>query len=147
MCLHSSNLYGQNFFFFLNNITFFFAIYRFLNNSNPLKTIEEFILFLKLTILPIVHFFLSFTLCHTKIYSSISPSRPETKPSDFFRSFRDWVCIKPLVHRRFLDRYFKVLWEEVKLNLKIFSFIGASATKKVCKVKNVQVWIASRYFE
>ena len=49
----------------------------------------------------------------------------------------------PLIHGLFSNSYFKVLWEggDTKF-LDFFLFIGASATKKACKVKNFQVCVA-----
>ena len=49
--------------------------------------------------------------------------------------------LNPLVLGRFLDRYFKVLWGP---NFLIF-FHRDIRNKKVCKVKNFQVWVVSWY--
>ena len=41
--------------------------------------------------------------------------------------------LNPLIHGRFSDPYFKVLWEGGKTKFLDFFFIGASATKRFAR--------------
>ena len=55
--------------------------------------------------------------------------------------------LNPLKHGRFSDLYFKVLWEGVKTKFLDFFFHRGIRNKKVCKVKNFQVWVLHDNFE
>ena len=50
--------------------------------------------------------------------------------------------INPLKHGRFSDPFFKVLWEGGKTKFLDSFFHEGIRNKKVCKVKNFQVWVS-----
>ena len=54
-----------------------------------------------------------------------------------------WTDFDRLIHGRFSDPYFKVLWEGGKTKF----FHRGILNKKACKVENFQVWVPKDNFE
>ena len=58
-----------------------------------------------------------------------------------------YTYYNPLGYGRFSDPYFKVLWEGGKTKFLDFFCHRGIRNKKVCKVKNFQVWVPHDIFE